>query len=263
MFNSYDFTYAGESSLLYGLNIYDISGFSQDNVAFGNKASIVETRLPNRITPIHFGVNYNMAPLEFNLVFGAQKALDRYDLEVISYWLLGKQDYQWLTIDQPDLADVEFRCLITELTPISIGWIPYAFQAHVICDCPYAYSHEFEWEIPINGADMVYVNNDSTVHEYIKPTITFTRVDNTDPVCQITNRSDNNRLCKLSPLPSTALQVYIDNENGILVDQTSGTNLYENFNMNFFRLVPGENQLYMRGTGTYVIKGRFYRNVAG
>lgn len=75
MFNTYEFSFAGESSLMYGLMVYDFGDTSQSNVGFGNSASIVETRLNNRIQPVHFGVNYHSNPLEFKLVFGADRAL--------------------------------------------------------------------------------------------------------------------------------------------------------------------------------------------
>ena len=118
-FNSYEFSFNGESSLMYGLMIYDYDGNGQGNVSFGNQAAIVETRTNNRIQPLHFGVNYHQKPLEFKLVFGAENPLDRYDLQNISMWLTGHQQYQWLSIDQPDLEHVQFRCLITKLPPSS------------------------------------------------------------------------------------------------------------------------------------------------
>ncbi len=71
MFNAYEFTFAGESSYMYDLMIYDFGNTTQDDVKFGNQASIVETRPINRIQPIHFGVNYHEKPLEFKLVFGS------------------------------------------------------------------------------------------------------------------------------------------------------------------------------------------------
>lgn len=61
-FNSYEFTWGGESSYQYGLMIYDFNGTKQNNVSFGNQASIVETRINNRIQPLHFGVNYHSKP---------------------------------------------------------------------------------------------------------------------------------------------------------------------------------------------------------
>ena len=118
---------------MYGLMIYDFGGTGQSNVAFGNVGSIVETRTNNRIQPVHYGVNYHATPLEFKLVFGAQRALDRFELEYISMWLTGHQNYQWLSIDQPDMERVQFRCLITSLTPLAHGWLPVAFEATVRC----------------------------------------------------------------------------------------------------------------------------------
>ena len=93
MFNCYEFTFDGESSAMYGLMVYDIGGRGQSDVSFGNKASIVETRTNNRIQPIYFGTNYHSKPLEFKLVFGAERELDRYELEDIAYWLTGRKEY--------------------------------------------------------------------------------------------------------------------------------------------------------------------------
>ena len=144
MFNTYEFTFAGESSLMYGMVVCDIDGQGQEEVSFGNVAEIIETRTTNRIQPVHYGVNYHTEPLEFTLIFGSERMLDRYELEEISLWLTGHQEYQWLAIDQPDMDNVQFRCLITELKPIYHGWLPHAFEATIRCDCPYAYSQPWE-----------------------------------------------------------------------------------------------------------------------
>jgi len=173
VFNTYEFTFAGESSAMYGLMVYDFGGSGQSNVSFGNRASIAEARTNNRIQPIHFGVNYHTSPLEFKLVFGAQRALDRYELEDVSMWLTGHQDYQWLSIDQPDMDHVQFRCLITSLTPLAHGWLPVAFEATIQCDCPYAYGYPFERHYTISGNTSILFRNESSTREYIKPTLTF------------------------------------------------------------------------------------------
>ena len=173
LFNSYEFSFAGESSLMYGLMIYDIGSHTQSDVPFGNIAKIVETRTNNRIRPIHYGVNYHSSPLQFKLVFGSLEPLDRYEMENIAFWLTGHQDYQWLSIDQPDLERVQFRCLITQLQPITDGWIPYAFEATVVCDCPYAYGFPFEYRYDINGTADILFRNDSSVREYVKPILTY------------------------------------------------------------------------------------------
>lgn len=276
MFNTYEFSFAGESSLMYGLMVYDIGGTSQSNVSFGNTASIVETRLNNRIQPIHFGVNYHSKPLEFKLVFGSDRALDRYELENISFWLTGHQDYQWLSIDQPDLERVQFRCLITSLTPLAHGWLPVAFEATVRCDCPYAYGFPFEKSYQIKGTTRILFRNESSMREYLKPVLTFKPATDTRQL-SIINHNDNGREFRLENLPSGEdvnggyFYANIDNANGIIVSVSGDKdntiegqyNLYNGFNLNFFRLVHGDNVLEVTGDGVLTISGRFLYNVAG
>lgn len=260
LFNSYEFSFAGESSLMYGLMLYDFGGNGQDNVAFGNKASIVERKTNNRIRPIHFGVNYHSSPLQFKLVFGSIEPLDRYEMENIAFWLTGHQDYQWLSIDQPDLERVQFRCLITQLTPLTDGWLPYAFEAQVVCDCPYAYGFPFEYRYDIDGITGILFRNDGSVHEYIKPMLFYTPVSG--GTLSIVNHNDNDREFRLDNIPSSA-QVVVNNDNGIIREAVNGVNLYDGFNLKFFRFVHGDNNLTVTGKGSLIISGRLLYNVAG
>lgn len=260
LFNSYEFSFAGESSLMYGLMIYDIGSHTQNDVPFGNIAKIVETRTNNRIRPIHYGVNYHSSPLQFKLVFGSLEPLDRYEMENIAFWLTGHQDYQWLSIDQPDLEQVQFRCLITQLQPITDGCIPYAFEATVVCDCPYAYGFPFEYRYDINGTENILFRNDSSVREYIKPTLTYVPISG--GTFSIVNHNDNDREFRLTGIPSSITAV-IDNDNGIIQDVTSNINLYDGFNLNFFRFVHGDNNLTVAGKGALTISGRLLYNIAG
>ena len=263
MFNAYEFTFAGKSQALYDLIICDIGGTTQDAVSFGNKASIVETRTVNRIKPIHYGVNYHEDPLEFKIVFGSEKELDRFDMEKIAFWLTGHQEYQWLNIHQPDLMHVQFRCLITELTPVFNGWLPVAFEATVLCDCPYAYGREFCHEIDVSGEQSVIFRNEGSVHEYLKPVVTVSLSQGATDF-KIINHSDSGREFCFTGLPASGIEFVVRNESGVMEELTStGVNLYQFFNMNFFRLVEGDNQLQIVGDGRLFISGRFLHNVAG
>lgn len=261
LFGGYEFTFAGGSSYQYGLMLYDFGGTGQSPVPFGNKGSIIETRTLGRIQPLHFGVNYHGSPLQFKLVFGTlEKSLDRYDMENIAHWLTGYQDYQWLSIDQPDLERVQFRCLITQLTPLYHGWLPYAFEAEVVCDCPYAYGFPFEYQYDISGTTDILFRNDSSVREYIKPTLIY--IPTSGDTLSIVNHDDNDREFKLTGIPSST-NVIVDNRNGIIQEAIGKTNLYDGFNLNFFRFVHGDNNLTITGNGTLTITGRLLYNVAG
>ncbi|MDB7829110.1 phage tail domain-containing protein [Intestinimonas butyriciproducens] len=261
MFQAYEFSYAGESSYQYGLMLYDFGGRGQADTGFGNKASIVESRTNTRIQPIHFGTNYHQSPLEFKLIFGAQHSLDRYELQNIAMWLTGHSDYQWLSIDQPDLDHVVFRCLITALTPLTHGWLPMAFEATVRCDCPYAYGHPFTEHCLVRGETSLLFRNESTVREYLKPTLAFVPEPGATGLT-IVNKSDGGRTFSLTGLPADDLQIQVDNNSGVIQELSHGYNLYDGFNLNFFRLVPGGNDLEITGDGMLTISGRFLYNVA-
>ena len=255
MFNCYEFTFDGESSAMYGLMVYDIGGRGQSDVSFGNKASIVETRTNNRIQPIYFGTNYHSKPLEFKLVFGAERELDRYELEDIAYWLTGRKEYKWLSIGQQDMEQLQFRCMVTELTPISHGWLPVAFQATIQCDCPYAYSYPFEKQYTISGETTILFRNESSVREYLKPEISFAPASSTSAL-SLVNLDDDNREFKLTGIPSGA-SVFVNNSNGIIQELSSGYNLYDGFNLNFFRLVHGR-YYSLEWTWAYEMIERYY-----
>lgn len=262
MFNSYEFYFAGESSYQYGLMLYDFGGKGQNDVSFGNMASIVETRISNKIAPIHFGVNYHKTPLQFKLVFGSEKELDRYELENISLWLTGYQDYQWLSIDQPDMDLFQFRCIITQLTPLSHGWLPVAFEATVVCDCPYAYGYPFEKKYTIDGKTDILFRNESSVREPLKPTITFVPSSGVTKL-SIVNKNDNDRAFILDRIPASGVSITVDNNNGIITEENYGYNLYDGFNLSFLRLVHGDNNLTVDGDGVLTVSGRFLYNIAG
>ena len=261
MFASYEFSFAGRSSLEYGLMIYDFDGNTQDDVPFGNEADIIESRVLNRVTPLHFGVNYHDNPLEFKLVFGAERYLDRYELQNIALWLTGHQNYQWLSIDQPDLSMVQFHCLVTDLTPISHGWLPIAFEATVRCDCPYAYGFPFVRSYTISGQTNILFQNEGSVREHLKPMLTFTPGSGVTSL-SIVNHSDGAREFLLDDLPSS-VEIEVDNVNGIIQEKNYGYNLYPGFNLNFLRLVHGDNSLTVTGDGVLKLSGRFLYNVAG
>ena len=260
MFNAYEFTFAGESSVQYGVMLYDFGKDGQDDVDFGNEASIIETRITHRVQPIHHGVNYHGAPLEFDLVFGAFDPLDRFEIEKIAMWLTGHQDYQWLSIHQEDLEHVQFRCLITKMTPITDGWMPYAFKATVTCDCPYAYSYPFSQAFTVSGTTDASFVNDTSVREYLKPILYYNKSSGVTEF-KIKNTTDGNREFTITGLPSAALEITIDCNSGIFAHNAGTVDLYSGFNGNLFRLLPGKNKLQITGDGTLTIAGRTLHNV--
>ena len=259
IYKSYEFTYAGISSEMFGMYVCDIGSKTHNDNSFGNKANIVETRLPGRITPIHFGVRYHDEPLAFPLIFAADEEMDRYQMQEIAKWLTGYQDYQWLTIGQPDMEHLQFKCLIHNLTPVSVGRIPVAFEADIVCDCPYAYSYPFAKKYSVSSTSEILFYNDSTCRVLLKPKVTI------EVAAGCTEFSINNttsgQITAFSGLPGGALRFVMDNENCVITEEIQGLNPYKYFNFEFFGLEPGDNQLVVSGKGTVTIEGQYLYNV--
>lgn len=258
MFQACEFTYAGVPASMYGLFLADIGSKSHGDNSFGNKANIVETRIARRVRPIHFGVRYHDDPLKFNLIFCGEEPMDRYQLQEIADWLTGYQDYKWLTIDQPDLEHIRFRCLIQSLTPVSVGWFPVGFEAQVVCDCPYGYSYPFQKKVQMSGTAKLDFHNYTTAHIMLKPELRVTLYQGCTEF-KARNLTSGEEL-SLSGLPSAGCSFVIDNENGILTAQ-DGADLYKGFNYRFFSLTRGNNKLEFVGNGEVSISGMFLYNV--
>lgn len=259
MYQAYEFTYAGMPASMYGMFVCDFGNKKHGDNPFGNKANIVETRIAGRVKPIHYGVKYNDEPLTFTLIFGAEEVMDRYQLQEVAKWLTGYQEYQWLSIDQPDLEHVQFRCLIQSLTPVSIHWLPMAFEARIVCDCPYGYSYPFEKEYAINGETTVRFYNDGNSRELLKPTMEVSLASGCTNF-SVTNQSTGETL-RFANLPSAGVSITIDNENEVITEGTAGYDLYDYFNYVFLGLEPGDNTLVFDGIGTVKISGRYLYNV--
>lgn len=260
MYQSCDFVFAGESASMYGLSIYDIGSKKHTDNDYGNQANIVERRLPNRITPLHYGVRYHDQPLRFTLIFGSERDLDRYEMQAVSKWLTGYQDYQWLSICQPDMDHIQFRCLIQKLTPISVGWIPVAFEAQIVCDCAYGYGYPFEEKFRFGDKTKYIFYNDSTIRENLKPEM-IVELDSGCTEFAVVNQTTGAEM-RFSGLPSGGITIMIDNENEIIthIGQME-YDLYNYFNFHFFDLASGDNTIVFTGSGNITIKGRCMYNV--
>ena len=254
---------------MYGLYCCDFGNKQHEDVSFGNRAKIIEERIQGRVQPLHFGVNYHEEPLEFTLIFGGDEPIDRYDMQTIARWLTGHQQYQWLTIEEPDMTSLHFRCLIRELTPISVGWFQYAFSADVICDCPYAYSNLFEQKFELTGEESTrsILRNFGTARECIRPTIV---IDDSagDGISQITltNHTTGN-VMQFDDMPTGKKIITVDCNTGILTatsPDTSGViDMYPYFNFEYIEMEDGDNDLEITGDGkaTITFTGRYLHNV--
>lgn len=259
------FSFDGIPSEQFDLMMYAIENEDAGS-EFASTVDVSEEVIPGRWRPLFYGVQRGKK-LTFDITFGvnhrridARKYLDRYELQEVAAWLTGHDVYKDLEIDQEDMRDVRYKCMISALKVVTYGDIPWALQATVTCDSPYAYLREDVSSYFVDGAVLIDVNNMSSHSGYYMPVIEFELTSGDG--FSVENLSDDSRTLTISGLPSSIQRVTVDNDRCIITDDQD-LNIYDNCNLKWLRLKRGINTLAITGNGTFTIKCEFPVNVGG
>ena len=237
----------------FGLRIFDIDGNDNEATPFASAGELQTDVILSKGRVFLYGRTYEN-PLEFNLVFGLDplmlkmhEHLDRYEMDAIANWLTGSNQYQWLEIEQPDLEVIRYRCVFSELEPIQLSWLPWAFTAKVTCDSPYGYMFPQNFHYPCNGTTSIGLISRSTINRLYYPKMKIQL--NGSNTISIVNKSCNNEEMKFTGLPQNYfLTISVDGELGkIESSDSSYSNLYKYFNFNWLPLKKGMNKLEVKG----------------
>lgn len=261
-----EFVFDGIPCSEYGLMVYSFGSNTQEDVSFKN-GEIIEDRIPGRYDALTYGVVQNQA-LEYTLIFGANpesadayEPIDRFEVETIAGWLTGHQSRKWLAILQEDMEPFRYKCVISDLTLITYGDMPWAFSCKVSCDSPFAYTVPEEYVYAVNGSSTISFFNRSSYNGYFRPVIEISGMNGGD-IC-IKNITDNGRTLQLSAVPvSESAVIRIDNKNQIITS-SEDINIYPYCNMKFLRLLRGDNILEISGNAQVKFICEFPVNIGG
>lgn len=248
----------------YDLMLYDVGGTSGSTGKFASGVSILEDKTAYRYKPFFYGVKIE-DKLKFQLVFGVNESrldqglyFSRDELEAIATWLTGHDKYMWLYIEQDDLKQIGYHCIITGLELIEFGLVPYALKATVECDSPYAYLPPQIFEYDIAGSSTIKIFNDSGHNGYYMPKLEIYPYTS---IFKIKNITDNNRELSFISIPTSVTKISVDNELEIVSFYNEGINPYKYFNFKYLRLLRGQNELEISGHGKLRIICKFPVNV--
>ena len=254
----------------FGLRIFDIDGNDNEAAPFASTGRLMTDVIPSKGRNFLYGRSYD-EPLEFELVFGVDpenilnmnEHLDRYEMDAIANWLTAPETYSWLVIEQPDLERIRYHCVISELKPIQLSWLPWAFTAKVTCDSPYAYSAPKKYSFQCSGTTSIELVSRSTIGKLYYPKLDITL--NGSNAVSIVNTSVNNTELKFSNLPvRTGLTISIDNDLGIIASSNATyANLYQYFNFIWLPLKRSMNRLTVTGNCNLEFHCEFPLNVGG
>lgn len=251
-FYAYDFIFDETPSQKYDLQIitFDDGGLFS---GVGSSNTNIITQSVMRKSKNYFLGRTQEPILEFPLTFGRKESISAMERDAISKWLFGRSGYKKLYILEDDMDGAYFNCFLTNPTPLFIGNLNYAFNCTVTCDSPFAYSPEKTISATYsNFTNLQYtttIYNASSEEEYIYPNITFT-MGSSGSTISIKNITDSNRTFTFGTEDYPLLQdeeVEVNNDLQI-IESSTGLRRMSHFNNNWFRLVPGVNQILVSGS---------------
>lgn len=259
------FSFDGRSCEEFGLMLYDFNTTEQGSSSYASGMDIVEDRVVGRYRSILYNTRYK-DPLEFKLVFGANdiaarngQDIDRQEMELIGSWLTGHSTYKWLAIDQPDLENIRYRCILTDLEMLEYAGNKWAFQCDVHCDSPYAYRTPEAYSFTVDGSQDIIIRSRSSMNELYYPKVEIS-LKNCKEI-EIAN-VDTGDTFSMADLPSASLTMKLDGENGI-IESNNGENLYPYCNFHWPSLKRGINHITLTGKGDFTFTCEFPVNVGG
>lgn len=249
MFHGSAFIYDQTTSEMFDLRIFNLefSGTGESQ-AIGT-TTLIQKWLPNKKRPYHFNTS-NVTPLTFEMTIGSYNPLTATDRSRMGRWLLGKTQYKKLQIVSDDMLDSYFNVIFTDGGNFYSGNIAQGIKLFATCDSPWPWTLPRTKTFTFDGDVLQDYNftfyNDSDDNGYLLPDISFTISNNVSAGdFTLTNITDSSRAFTFTGLDQSE-QITVDNDKQIITSSDGNLRLGD-FNKNWFRLLPGNNQLNIAG----------------
>lgn len=254
-----------------GLVLYDFSNKEQDETKFSSNLSVLEDRIEGRYRSLFYGGSVNEA-LTFTMVLCASEdrvyrdePFDRWDLQRIASWLTGHTSYKWLSIVQPDMEEIRYRCICSDLQAVEVAGNKWGFSCKVTCDSPFAYMTPRKYAFTVSTSLVDEVFSESSYNGFYYPKLTIENHSGGSISITIQNAIETSTF-SFNDLPSSMGGITIDCENGIITS-ASGMNAYQYVQygggFHFPRFSRGINKITLAGAGTYTFECEWPVNVGG
>lgn len=287
MFYGCELTFDGKSCTAFDLMLYDFASNKQEDVSLASPGELITDHVPGRYDTYLYGIDQSQQ-LEYKLILCSNAArvnqgrfFSRSEIANIAKWLCGHQTWKWLSIQQDDMLQYQYKCLITSMRVLTHGAVPWGFEFTVRCDSPYAYqatTWDSEIDEVLTGAGInktsFTITREDSYHGDLYPVIEVTLLSEGSSTFSIVNHSDSDRACTFTGLPSYITKMRIDGDKqtitvftgedgtAAVIDEETGeiiepatdptwteisTNVFPYFNKQFFRLVDGVNTCTFTG----------------
>ena len=262
-FRALTFDFANNHSMNYDVYIVDFMGLSgwQTEIA-GSNINIISDSVHRHAEQYIYGVRQDEA-LQFNITIGSPNAKSRAEIDRLTAWLV-QITPQCLCVGQDDMEFYRYKGFFINPQLISVNGQPFGMQLTFVSTSPFAYTFPRKKILNIEAPLTYIFNNDSGDNNYLYPTLIYTPANITQ-FFSIINDSDNGREFRFdfnAPFPNGSEVITIDNRLQIVKSNAGlSKERFNQFNMNFLRLIRGRNELRITGNGSLEIHYVFARRI--
>lgn len=254
MFYGKSFLYDNIPSETYGLYISNIDADAINSSMGSSSMEIKETKIYRKPSPYFYGATPS-PKLEFEFSAFSKEEIDASQFELIQKWLFSSRSYKKFAIDQVDIQDIYFNCILNEPKIQRVGNLIQGFSCNVVCDSPFAKKYpittNYIYTVPIVNSTEIFYNESDDTGDYLYPNSLIFTMNTLGGNFSITNLDDSNRVVSFSSLLGSETIT----TSPLYQTITSSTELkrLQNSNKKFLRLVPGKNRLMIQGNVSSIV----------
>lgn len=244
---------------------FDMNGEEEDSI--GMDYEVIEEYIGHNPVPVYLGGRYN-EKLKPQITIIKNNCWDSFDITFsenecrhILRQLTGYNGYRKMVLDVEDPDEfIYFNVIVQSISYKKIGGKICGIVLSLECDSPFGWSREYENTYEVSaGQTITFYSTSDDLYNYLLPEITITPKSSIGQLT-IKNKSDNNWTTTLSNLSAGEI-ITMDSKREILLSSKANRVIMNDFNMHFFRLVSGKNEIEISGNVTFTIKCSFPRKV--
>lgn len=250
----------------YGLIVgsFSYGGESEDDI--GVNISAIEEYIGHNPVPVYLGQKYSdKLRLQITLIknpciFDDDLSFTEKDCRSILRFLTGGKGFQWLKLFSQKLdEDLWYRARTSSVSYKRIGCRVVGIVLNLECDSCFAWSKEQEITVRAEAGQPFYIyNNTDDLNNYVYPVVEI--VSASAGTIAVTNRSDKDWISEINNIRQNE-RIRIDSGHQIISSGLRHDLLLNDFNLGWFRLVPGQNEYVSNSSITISMKYRAPRKV--
>lgn len=233
----------------YGLMLasFDATGSTDDNLGMDHE--ILEEYIGHNPVPIYLGSKYNskLKPtatlVKIPEIYRNKMYFDDYECRNILRQLTGHYGYIKMQVESYELGEpVFFNVKISSVSYKKVGNNVAGIILEMECDSQFAWSNEVHQSFSFTSNQSNFIFNSSDdLNSYVLPQLVIESMSDISDLT-ITNVTDNSWTSKFKSMSANEI-ITMDSKNMILTTNKRNRIICNDFNMHFFRLLSGKNEI--------------------